>query len=172
MGKMLDSYVHVGLSPRQMNDKHFPHLFKEGMRQNAVHGLQPHVLHKEDIRYDAMPLMEDYYVTLSMFSRGYPNCVIVDWTWDQRGGSGAAGGCSTYRDAALQEVASMQLASKFPDHVKAVQKTTKTGWEGMTTRWDVRVQWRKAAKDGNCISVIAFSIISSKSTTQLPFSPS
>jgi len=151
MDRMLNSYVHVGLSPRQMNDKHFPHLFKEGMRQNAVHGIQPKVLHKENIRYDTMQLMEDYYVTLSLFSKGYPNYVIVDWTWDQRGASGAAGGCSSYRNAELQEQASLALAAAFPDHVKAVQKETKTGWDGMKTRWDVRVQWRKAAKDGDCI---------------------
>jgi hypothetical protein len=151
MGSMLDSYVHVGVSPRQMNDKHFPHVFKEGMRQNAVHGIQPKVLHKENIRYDTMELMEDYYVTLSLFNLGYPNYVIVDWTWDQRGASGAAGGCSSYRNAELQERASLALAEKFPDYVKAVQKQTKTGWDGMKTRWDVRVQWRKAAKDGNCI---------------------
>jgi|TARA_Y100000052_G_scaffold27496_1_gene35732 hypothetical protein len=150
MEGLLDGFDHVGVSPRQMNDKHFPHISKDCMRQNAVHGLNPKTLHKEGIRYDAMPLMEDYYVTLKLFSRGYPNRVVVDWTWDQRGASGAAGGCSTYRDAALQETASLKLAQEFPDHVKAVQKTTKTGWEGMSTRWDVRVQWRKAAKDGKC----------------------
>lgn len=151
MSGYLDRYVHVGVSPRQMNDKHFPHTFKEGMRQNAVHGIQPKVLHKEGIRYDAVELMEDYYVTLSLFQKGYPNAVITDWTWDQRGASGASGGCSIYRDADLQEKASKTLAELFPKHVKALQKETKTGWDGMKTRWDVRVQWRKAAKDGGCI---------------------
>ena len=38
----------------------------------------------------------------------------------------------------------------YPDFVKSLQKETKTGWEGMKTRWDVRVQWRKAAKQGGC----------------------
>ena len=151
MEGLLDGYVHVGLSPRQMNDKHFPHVFKEGMRQNAVHGLKPKVLAKEGIRYDAVELMEDYYVTLSLFQKGYPNAVITDWTWDQRGASGAPGGCSLYRNAELQEKASKTLAEHFPNHVKVVQKETKTGWDNMKVRWDVRVQWRKAAKDGNCI---------------------
>ena len=151
MSQKLNAYAHVGVSPRQMNDKHYPNVFKEGMRQNAIHGVQPHVLQKENIRYDAVPLMEDYYVTLSLFNLGYPNYVIVDWTWDQRGASGAAGGCSTYRDADLQELASHKLAAEFPKYVKAVRKTTKTGWDNMTTRWDVRVQWKKAARDGDCI---------------------
>jgi hypothetical protein len=151
MDKLLDEYVHVGVSPRQMNDKHFPDTVKYGMRQNAVHAIRPEIIHGLGIRYDAMELMEDYYVTLELFKRGHGNAVIVDWTWDQRGASGAAGGCSSYRNAELQERASLALAEKFPDYVKAVQKETKTGWDGMKTRWDVRVQWRKAAKDGNCI---------------------
>jgi len=98
-----------------------------------------------------MDLMEDYYVTLKLFQLGHRNAVIVDWTWDQRGASGAAGGCSSYRNAELQEKASRALEEEFPMYVKAVQKETKTGWEGMKTRWDVRVQWRKAAKDGGAI---------------------
>ena len=38
----------------------------------------------------------------------------------------------------------------YPDFVKSLQKETKTGWEGMKVRWDVRVQWRRAAKQGGC----------------------
>lgn len=151
MDGLLDGYAHVGVSPRQMNDKHFPHVLKKGMRQNAVHGLRPTDIHMMGIRYDAVELMEDYYVTLSLFQQGHVNAVITDWTWDQRGASGAKGGCSTYRDAVMQERASKTLAERFPDHVKVVQKETKTGWDNMKVRWDVRVQWRKAAKDGNCI---------------------
>ena len=151
MDGLLDGYAHVGVSPRQMNDKHFPHTLKKGMRQNAVHGLRPTDIHMMGIRYDAVELMEDYYVTLSLFQQGHVNAVITDWTWDQRGASGAKGGCSTYRDAVMQERASKTLAERFPDHVKVVQKETKTGWDNMKVRWDVRVQWRKAAKDGNCI---------------------
>ena len=148
---LLNNFTHVGLSPRQMNDKHFPDTVKYGMRQNAVHAIRPEIIHGLGIRYDTMELMEDYYVTLELFKHGHGNAVIVDWTWDQRGASGAAGGCSSYRNAELQERASLALAEKFPAYVKAVQKETKTGWDGMKTRWDVRVQWRKAAKDGNCI---------------------
>ena len=148
MEGLLDGYHHVGLSPRQMNDKHWPHTVQYGMRQNAVHGITPRILHKHNIRYDSMQLMEDYYVTLKLFLKGIGNAVIVDWTWDQRGASGAKGGCSTYRNAELQEQQARKLSEEFPDHVKLVEKTTKTGWEGMKTRWDVKVSWRKAFKDG------------------------
>ncbi len=153
MNKLLERYVHVGVSPRQMNDKHYPDTVKYCMRQNAVHGIQPNVLINEQIYYNQVDLMEDYYVTLKLFEKGFPNAVIVNWTWDQRGASGASGGCSTYRSPQLQEQASRKLASLFPKYVKAVQKETKTGWEGMKTRWDVRVQWRKCAKDGGAVEV-------------------
>ena len=128
MSEYLNSYVHVGVSPRQMNDKHFPARWKECMRQNAVHGIQPKVLKEEHLRYDTVDLMEDYYMTLSLFKLGYPNVMVTDWTWDQRGASGAVGGCSSYRNAELQERASKKLEAMFPKHVKAVKKETKTAF--------------------------------------------
>jgi len=145
---LLNMYNHVGVSPRQMNDKHFPNTLKFGMRINAVHALNPKQISKYDIRYNDVELMEDYYMTLSLFAKGEPNAVIVDWTWDQRGGSGQKGGCSNYRTPELQEKASRKLAELFPDFVKVVEKETKTGWEGMKKRYDVRVQWQRAFKAG------------------------
>ena len=103
MDKLLDEYVHVGVSPRQMNDKHFPYTVKHGMRMNAVHGIRPFDVYNTGLKYNAVELMEDYFMTLGLFAKGMPNAVIVDWTWDQRGGSGAKGGCSTYRTLELQE---------------------------------------------------------------------
>ena len=148
MELLLNEYWHVGVSPRQMNDKHYPNVLKHGMRINAVHGLRPLDIGKLDIRYNDVELMEDYYMTLSLFARGKPNAVIVDWTWDQRGGSGQSGGCSNYRTPELQEKASYELATKFPEFVKVVEKETKTGWKGMKKRYDVRVQWQRAFKAG------------------------
>jgi hypothetical protein len=148
MGHLLNEYKHVGVSPRQMNDKHYPSVLKHGMRINAVHGLRPLDISNYEIRYNDVDLMEDYYMTLSLFAKGQPNAVIVDWTWDQRGGSGQKGGCSNYRTPELQEQASHKLAELFPDFVKVVEKETKTGWEGMKKRYDVRVQWKRAFKAG------------------------
>ena len=148
MFHLLDTYTHVGLSPRQMNDKHYPAITKYGMRMNAVHGIRPREVTQHDINYSDVDLMEDYYVTLSLFAKGEPNAIIVDWTWDQRGGSGQSGGCSNYRTPDLQEKASHRLAELFPDFVKVVEKETKTGWEGMKRRIDVRVQWLRAFKAG------------------------
>ena len=148
MFHLLDRYVHVGLSPRQMNGKHFPAVTKYGMRMNAVHGIRPMGVAQYNIKYNDVELMEDYFVTLSLFANGEPSATIVDWTWDQRGGSGQSGGCSNYRTPELQEKASFKLAELFPDFVKVVEKETKTGWEGMKKRYDVRVQWQRAFKAG------------------------
>ena len=148
MCNLLDTYIHVGVSPRQMNDKHFPAVTKYGMRMNAVHGIRPYDLSIREVYYSDVELMEAYYVTLSLFAKGQPNATIVDWTWDQRGGSGQSGGCSNYRTPELQEKASHKLAELFPDFVKVVEKETKTGWDNMKRRVDVRVQWQRAFKAG------------------------
>jgi hypothetical protein len=121
---LLDTYIHVGVSPRQMNDKHFPAVTKYGMRMNAVHGIRPYDLSIREVYYSDVELMEDYYVTLSLFAKGQPNATIVDWTWDHK------------------------LAELFPDFVKVVEKETKTGWDNMKRRVDVRVQWQRAFKAG------------------------
>jgi len=142
--KLLNEFVHVGLSPRFMNNQQFPNVVKTISKQNNVHGVRPSVLLNHDVRYDKIELMEDYYVTLSLFKLGYPNCVIVDAVWDQRSGSNAPGGCSIYRNGTLQATVSKKLAALFPDFVKVVEKKSKTGWKDIEIRQDVRIQWKKA----------------------------
>lgn len=144
MYKLLHKFPIVGLSPRQMNNQHFPATKKVATKQNAVHAINVSVLKRYKINFDYMKLMEDYYVVLSLLTRGLPNCVIVDACWDQKGVSNAEGGVSTYRTPALQAEQATRLAEVFPDYVKLVTKTPKTGWKGMTTRTDVRVSWKKA----------------------------
>lgn len=141
-------YAHAGLSPRQMNNQHFPDMQKNTMRVNAVHCVDPMVLCRENIRYDDVNMMEDYHVTLSLFEKGYDNCVIVDAAWDQNRGSGAPGGFSHYRNQETQKEAAETLASLHPDVVKVVEKEPKTGSGGFAgKRTDVRVQWLKAFKN-------------------------
>lgn len=138
-------FAHAGLSPRQMNNQHFPATEKYITRMNAVHCVNKDVLYVEDIRYDQVELMEDYHVTLSLFKRGYGNIQIVDAAWDQTRGSGATGGLTHARNAEAQRLAAERLAELHPDCVKVVEKQPKLGWGGgMKTRTDVRVQWKKA----------------------------
>jgi hypothetical protein len=143
-------FAHAGLSPRQFNNTSFPHTEVRTTRMNAVHCVDPEVLRREDIRYDAVDLMEDYHVTLSLFKKGYDNVVVVDAAWDQARGSGADGGFALTRTKERQHDAAHKLASLHPDCVKVVTKKPKTGqgdvWGGERT--DVKVLWGEALRRG------------------------
>ena len=143
------SYVHAGLSPRQGNNWAFPakHLTIE--RMNAVHCVLPEALRHYGIRYDAVDMMEDYHVVLSLFEVGEKNIVLTDAAWDQCKGSGAPGGFTHYRTKETQAAAAHRLAELHPLSVKVVEKEPKTGSGGFAgKRTDVRVQWKKAYQTG------------------------
>lgn len=140
-----EEFAHAGLSPRQMNNQHFPATTRQTMRMNAVHCVDPRVLKRENVRYDDVDMMEDYHVTLSLFRLGYDNSVIVDGAWDQTKGSGAPGGFSHYRTGQTQSAAAYRLQELHPQFVTVVKKAPKTGAGDFAgERDDVRVQWRKA----------------------------
>jgi hypothetical protein len=48
----------------------------------------------------------------------------------------------------MQKRCAEELAASFPDFVTVVEKTTKTTWKEFPTRFDVRVQWKKAYEKG------------------------
>ena len=100
------------------------------------------VLRKEHIKFDRLPVMEDFDVALQLLEKGYMNTVCANWCHDQ-GGSNTAGGCSTYRTMAIQKQGAEGLKALHPNFVTLVTKTTKTAWGGQT-RTDVQVQWKKA----------------------------
>ena len=110
------------------------------------------IFRRHKLRFDAVPLMEDFYVQLSLLTRGYKSFTITDWVQDQPGKSGAAGGCSTYRTAELQETAARALAKAFHPDAKLITKTVKTKWGDLgTTRADVRIQWKAAYETGRML---------------------
>ncbi len=139
-------YIHAGLSPRQMNNRHFPATVVNTMRMNAVHCVSPRGLTAANARYDAVDMMEDYHVTLTLLEQGHDNAVIVDGAWDQVKGSGAPGGFSHYRNKERQAAAALRLAELHPGYVRVVGKEPTTGqgdsWAG--TRTDVRCYWGRA----------------------------
>ena len=94
------------------------------------------------VNYGKMMIMEDFATTLALLCAGKPNVVLAHWVHGQ-GGSGAKGGCSTYRTLQLQAEAAQNLAALYPKFVRLVQKTTKTAWGG-GTRMDVQIAWKKA----------------------------
>lgn len=143
-------FAHAGLSPRQFNNTSFPHTEVRTTRMNAVHCVDPEILAKEEIRYDAVDLMEDYHVALSLMKKGYDNVVIVDAAWDQARGSGADGGFALTRTKERQSAAAHKLAELHPDCVKVVVKKPRTGqgevWGG--ERDDVKISWSTALRNG------------------------
>jgi hypothetical protein len=136
----------VGIAMRQMNNGIEDRWYREATRMNNVYGFDVNVLKAEGIRFDAIPVMEDFWVTLKLLTRGYTNRVSVDWVWNQRG-SGFVGGCSSYRTPEVQAAAAHALHAEFPDFVAIREKTCSDSnpiWKGMKTRTDVTIQWRKA----------------------------
>ena len=136
------SFPVVGLSARQGNN-HVTEDYVEATRQMNFHGVNVEYFNRLDLRFDGMEVMEDFHMLLDMLTQGQKNRVMYKYCWNQRG-SGAKGGCSSYRDNALQTKCANQLKKDYPDFVTVVEKKSKTGWEGMETRTDVRVQWKKA----------------------------
>lgn len=142
-----DGYLHCSLAKRT-EASFFLCSYRTVVRQNNVHGFNVRRLRqlkKKGVRFDKMELMEDFHVTLRLFELGYPNKVLFDYTWDQRG-SNMDGGCSIYRTPEAQKLAAKRLRKLHPETVQLVRKKVvgASSWKGMKERWDVKVAWRKA----------------------------
>lgn len=150
-----EGFVHVGLSARQGNN----HPFNNG---SGVSGLWPYrdvtrmmnayaydvnrlrmIIERGEVILGRVPVMEDFDLTLQLLRMGDPNRVSYEYCWNQRG-SGADGGCSTYRTSAVQAAAAHELHRLHPDFVKVVTKSSPSQQGAMAERVDVTVQWGKA----------------------------
>ena len=142
-----EGYIHGGVGKRT-EASFYLCSYREVARINNFHFLRGREiarLKKHGIRFDVLPLMEDFHFTLSLFEMGYPNLLTLDYVWNQPG-SNTQGGCSTYRTPEMQAKASHMLHDLHPDVVKVVEKKTRSAsdWEGMKVRTDVIIQWRQA----------------------------
>lgn len=145
-------YVHGGVSARQGNNREDECHEKEIGRVNNLHFFNRAKVLKTGVRFDSLPVMEDFFVTLSLLSAGYPNIITYNWAWGQER-SGLAGGCSTYRTKELQKEAAFKMSEHFPEYVKVVEKFSKVGesaFEGV--RHDVKISWAKAFKEKRNVS--------------------
>lgn len=109
-----------------------------------VMGLRVDTVRSEGFSY-RQPFMEDFDLQLQFLTRGYPTVMLNAFTKDDFG-SNTDGGCSTYRDAYGQMLASVELWQNWPDFV-GIRKVKST-WDGIGQRYDVTVQWGKAFKSG------------------------
>jgi len=145
--QILDSGIKLaGITARGGSNRYYPATEKYHTRQNNLHAINVKTFFDIGARYDRIPLMEDFDVILTFLRAGHKNCLITDFAWDQKG-SNQKGGCSGYRTAELQETAALGLKELHPDYVRLVQKKANSGWDGMKTRTDVVLSWKKAYEE-------------------------
>jgi hypothetical protein len=143
-----EGFVHIGLAARQ-GSNHFlgPETYRDVTRMMNAYCYDTHALKELNVELGRIPVMEDFDLTLQLLRKGYPNRVSYQYVWNQRG-SGAEGGCSSYRTAEMQMMAAQQLQKYHPAYVTLITKTTGSVWKGMEEREDVTIQWLKAWEDG------------------------
>ena len=118
-------YIHGGVGARQGNNRkdlsgprqgvlEDGHVFVDCERVNNMHFMDRLAVLDAGGRLDALPVMEDFYFTLTMLLKGFPNRVIHDYVWNQEG-SGSIGGCSLYRTPQVQEKGANGLQESFPE---------------------------------------------------------
>ena len=137
----LNDYAHVGVLSREGGNRVLEST-KECTRMMRVLAYRADVLWRENIKFDRLPLQEDFDVTLQLLRKGYKNLVLCEWVNGQ-GTSGAKGGCSHFRTMEMHNANVLKLAKLHSPFVKVVEKETKGAWGG-GKRLDVMVQWKKA----------------------------
>ena len=143
----LDNYAAVGVSSQAGNNRSFPATILSPARMFTMYALRADTLLKENIRFDDIPVMEDFHVALSLLRKGYPNAIVQSWCWSQSK-SNAKGGCSEFRSSEVQTQAAIRLSELHAPFVTVVEKESKS-WAGdLATRTDVRVAWKKALESG------------------------
>ena len=143
--ELLDGYSHVGMATREGGNRNINPL-DHNTRLLRILGYRTDIMREHNIRFDQIPVMEDFYVSLSLLTLGFENCKL-NWMVQDQKGSGLDGGCSQYRTMKVQADAAHALHNRFPRFVTVVHKTTKTAWGG-GTRTDVRIAWKKALQWG------------------------
>lgn len=143
MEKALKKHAHAAFAVREgANRNTAPHIYN--VRCLRALGYDADVLKREGIRFDRLPVMEDFDVALQLLRKGYHSITLNHFLQDQAG-SNAAGGCSTYRSMEVQAEGALGLQALHPEFVTVVDKDAK-GAGPWATRKDVRVQWKKAAE--------------------------
>lgn len=149
---MLEVVPFAGIANRSGANR-LPTPATSNARTFDMYALNPSVFSEHDIRFDNVSLMEDFDVSLQLLSKGIETGLLTTFTKDNIGGASATGGCSTYRDSAMQQMAAVDLAIRWPGFVQVVKKET-AGTGLWAERWDVRVSWDKAFKAGGGSSKI------------------
>jgi hypothetical protein len=140
------AFPHVGFAAREGANRCCDG-YIENTRIMRVLGYHAPTLRDVGVRFDAMEVMEDFHVALTLLEAGCKNLILNDYAHNQAG-SGAEGGCSHFRTPELHARNAELLASLHPKFVRVVEKTTKGAWGG-GTRKDVNIQWKRAFASHN-----------------------
>lgn len=144
-GKQLNDVAHCGLSPRVQNHTFEGDVKKVGrMTQMLCYDLE--VLRQHDFRFDRVPCMQDFDMTLQLLTSGYSNHILYKGCTNARG-TGTKGGCASYRTPDMQSATAKRLAKLHAPFVKLREKQT-AGWPTPVT--DVTVYWKKAYESSQC----------------------
>jgi hypothetical protein len=103
------------------------------------------VLDEQDIRFDALPVCEDWHVCLSLMEAGFATVQTARWVV-----SGAAqnrnGGCTSWRTAEVVREAQAEFCRLHPGTARTVP--VKGLQQGCDVGEGLRVSWKKAYEQG------------------------
>lgn len=140
----LDTYAHAGVLGREGGNRK-PDRYDLATRMMRVLAYHVPTVRAVKARFDRVVCKQDFDMTLQLLRAGFPNYVIGSYVQGQARGSGAVGGCTTYRTLAVMDAAAHKLARLHQPFVSVVTKTTKSAWGGGdVARTEVVVQWKKA----------------------------
>lgn len=146
--KLETRFVQVGFGYRGNNNAIPEKEFRIACRMMRSFGVDVDYLNKLQIRFDKYLFWEDFHVTLSLLTRGFPNWMSVVHCTD--GVTNSEGGVSLYRTPErLLSVREEFLKEHAPFAVANDDKSAK-GWAGTDSDVmpDLKIYWQKAYKYG------------------------
>ena len=144
----LDKFTQVAISAHYGNNRCLADHIAIG-RAYSTYGIRTDIMERANIRFDAMyrdnpahMQMEDFYITLDMLTKGYPNMVIYNYCFQYS--HNHAGGNSTHRTLTTHGDSARELHRRFPKFVRLVRKQGSWGSQDMPDRIDINASWKKA----------------------------
>lgn len=153
ISRLLDTYAHVCVGPRQHNVVYSTHVPPSGSEPKP-HNYPFYIIGRPlralayrkkeflECEHGRVAIMEDFDVTLQLLERGYQNVVITQYAQDQPQ-TQMTGGCSDYRTKELHEKNVRLMAKLHPNVVTIRQKENTTGGD-FGKRIEATIYWKKA----------------------------
>lgn len=148
MEALLNDHASVGISSREGNNR----AGEGGPRDANMVAVATRVMRMFGCRtkdwlemeHGRVEVMEDFDLQLQLLRAGRSNCCMFYYANGQKQ-TNLPGGCSTYRTHEVQDRSARRLKELHPEFVSLRLKENKTDREGLGTRTEVTIQWKKAA---------------------------